>query len=396
MSTVPILEGYRISPEQRRAWVVQQSKRAELGASAVVMVEGRLDGGRLRNCVDCIAKQYEILRTNFQQLGGMTEPLQVISDDAEWLWSKKDLTGYSAQEQQEIVNRAAGTCVQQMRVELINLSDRSAAVVFCMPALVTDRTGLISLMRAVILRYLGEEQESSMQAQYADIAQILNESLDSPEFDTGRSYWMQQWSGEARQDALAKSLCIHDGRPFQKASMRVQGITGQSAAILRRCAEWNCTPQDFLLACWLTLALRHAEGWMPVVGFGGGGRNHEVIAEAPGLLMRYLPVWVDVNLQSPLREMVDKVAAATSEAVGWQQFFDWKQIKSAEPVPILRWCFESCSIAESMSGEGIHFQITGVWGISDGFAQRLVVQERRRSEGDVELRDAGPGSAMAC
>ena len=63
-------------------------------------------------------------------------------------------------------------------------------MVFCMPALVTDRMGLISLVRAVILRYLGEGQESSMQVQYADISQSLNESLESPEFDTGRSYWM--------------------------------------------------------------------------------------------------------------------------------------------------------------------------------------------------------------
>ena len=140
------------------------------------MVEGCLDGGRLRNCVDWAAKQFEILRTNFQQLNGMTEPLQVISGDAEWQWSKKDLTGYSAQEQQEIVYRAAGTCVQQMRVELFHLSDRNAAVVFSMPALITDRTGLISLVRAVMLRYLGKGQESSMQVQYADIAQSLNES----------------------------------------------------------------------------------------------------------------------------------------------------------------------------------------------------------------------------
>jgi len=385
MSTAPSLEGYRISPEQRRAWAVQQSKRTELGASAVVMVEGCLDGGRLRNCVDWAAKQFEILRTNFQQLNGMTEPLQVISGDAEWQWSKKDLTGYSAQEQQEIVYRAAGTCVQQMRVELFHLSDRNAAVVFSMPALITDRTGLISLVRAVMLRYLGKGQESSMQVQYADIAQSLNESLESPEFDTGRGYWIQQWMGKARQEALAKSLCAHDGRLFQKASVQVQGIAEQSGAILRRCREWSCTPQDFLLACWLTLALRHSEGWMPVVGFGGGGRNHEVVAEAPGLLVRYVPVWVDADLQTPVKEMVGKAAAATAEAAGWQQFFDWKQIGPAEPIPILRWCFESSSIEESIRGEGIHFQITGVWGISDGFALRLVVQEWKRSGGSVEL-----------
>jgi amino acid adenylation domain-containing protein len=385
MSTIPVLEGYRISPEQRRAWIVQQSKKAEPGASAVVMVEGCLDSGRFRGCVDWIAKEYEILRTNFQQVNGMTEPLQVISSDAEWQWSKKDLTGYSAQEQQEIVNRAAGTRVQQMSVELISLSDRSTAVVFCMPALVTDRMGLISLVCAVILRYLDKGQESPVQAQYADIAQSLNESLESPEFDAGRSYWMQQWSGEARQEALARSLCVPDGKSFEKASVRVQGIAGQSVAILKRCNEWNCTPQDFLLACWLTLALRHDEGWMPVVGFGGGGRNHEVIAEAPGLLVRYVPVWVDVSLQTPLREMVGKVAASTSDAVEWQQFFAWKQIESATPIPILRWCFESCSVEEGIGAEGIHFQITGVWGISDGFARRLVVQERKGSGGFAEL-----------
>ena len=229
MSTRPVLEGYRISPEQRRAWAVQQGKRVKLGASAVVMVEGCLDGGQFRSCVDWIAKQYEILRTDSQQLSGMTEPLQVISNDAEWQWSEKDLTGCSAQEQQEIVSRMAGTCAQQMSVELISLADRSAAVVFCMPALVTDRMGLIGLVRAVILRYLGEGQESSMQVQYADIAQSLNESLESPEFDAGRSYWMQQWLGKARQEALTKSLYVHGGRSFQKAGVPVQGIVAPNS-----------------------------------------------------------------------------------------------------------------------------------------------------------------------
>src|SRR6476660_9280266 len=109
MSAVPVLEGYRISPEQRREWVVQESKRGEPGASAVVMVEGGLDGGRLRNCVDGVVQQYEILRTNFQQLNGMTEPLQVIRGAAEWQWSRQDLTGHAAEEQEEIVKRTAGT-----------------------------------------------------------------------------------------------------------------------------------------------------------------------------------------------------------------------------------------------------------------------------------------------
>ena len=205
MSVISTVDGYRISPEQRRAWLIQQSGLAKTGVAATVTIEGALDEERFRQCVASVAAQCEILRTEFRQLSGMSEPLQVIAEDADFQWNAIDARGLSAPEQRAIIESAAATAAEQTRVDLIHTAENRAVVVFAMPALVTDRLGLINVIRAIAFKYLGQPQEEQP-AQYADIAQSLNDSLESPEFEAGRSYWTNQWSSKARQEMLALSL----------------------------------------------------------------------------------------------------------------------------------------------------------------------------------------------
>ena len=105
-----------------------------------------------------------------------------------------------------------------------------------------------------------------------------------------------------------------------------------------------------------------------------------MLAGAPGLLMRQVPVLLNFDQQTSMRALVEQAAKSVLEIEDWQQLFDWKQVIAAEQVPVLKLCFESCNIEENIVGPGVRFQIENVSAITDGFELRLVAQERTIAE----------------
>ena len=71
------IEGFRLSPQQRRLWQTRRGGAAAR-AEAVARVSGALDAETLRAAASCVVARHEILRTTFRQLPGMDVPLQVI------------------------------------------------------------------------------------------------------------------------------------------------------------------------------------------------------------------------------------------------------------------------------------------------------------------------------
>src|SRR5262249_5018106 len=91
-----IIEGYRLSPQQRRLWLLRQSDRA---AQCAVRLDGELKVGVLRQAIRQVVSQQETLRTTFKLLPGMTIPVQVIADDMDVAFTSHDLRQLSTAEQ---------------------------------------------------------------------------------------------------------------------------------------------------------------------------------------------------------------------------------------------------------------------------------------------------------
>ena len=91
-----IIQGYRLSPQQKHLWLLH---RPDLGANpyraiCVVMITGVLENDRLRRALDEVVRQYEILRTTFRLLQGMSIPVQVIETDGRGAFVTHDLTAF--------------------------------------------------------------------------------------------------------------------------------------------------------------------------------------------------------------------------------------------------------------------------------------------------------------
>jgi surfactin family lipopeptide synthetase B len=81
MMSQPV-EGYYVSPLQRRLWFLQEAERTfNYNAHATVLLEGDLNLDRLKGAVKAVVSHHEALRTSFQKLPGNSIPFQVVGEN---------------------------------------------------------------------------------------------------------------------------------------------------------------------------------------------------------------------------------------------------------------------------------------------------------------------------
>src|SRR5262245_21009876 len=78
-----MIEGYRLSPQQKRLWFLQRSNslfRVEVD----IRMDGPLNLIYLEQALDRLHERHEILRTAFESLPGMDLPIQVVNNSSSY------------------------------------------------------------------------------------------------------------------------------------------------------------------------------------------------------------------------------------------------------------------------------------------------------------------------
>ena len=77
-----IVEGFRLSPQQRRLWKLQEEDGARsFGSQLVLSLDGRLRVEALRLALEKVCARHEALRTTFRSLPGVVMPVQSVVED---------------------------------------------------------------------------------------------------------------------------------------------------------------------------------------------------------------------------------------------------------------------------------------------------------------------------
>jgi len=76
-----VVEGFRLSPQQRRLWPLQQGS-SSFHTQCALLIEGRADRDLLKAATERVVNRHEIFRTNFLRLPGMDLPIQVVAEGA--------------------------------------------------------------------------------------------------------------------------------------------------------------------------------------------------------------------------------------------------------------------------------------------------------------------------
>ncbi|MGE0127969.1 MAG: amino acid adenylation domain-containing protein [Blastocatellales bacterium] len=399
------IEGFRLSPQQARLWLLQQGDQAATYYSqCVVLIEGALNERLLEAALNQVVERHEILRTTFRRLPAMTLPLQVISEQGRTAAQARDLNGGAAQTLEGLIESLLDEAGQTpfdfergplLQTSLARLASDRHLLLLRLPALCADAAGLENLAREISLCYaarLNGSELSGEPAQYADLAEWQNELLESAETKTGQDYWRSQ----ARAELFAVKLPFENRRSEKhNAESRSSNsfvprslsfvIEPDLAAKIEALAHRRETSIKVLLqACWQILLCRLPGRQETLVGVSFDGRNYEGLQDALGLFERYLPMGCLLEDEDTFVDVLNRLDQSAREAQSWQECFTWEQIADStnsnghkdavNGVPYFSFCYEFSEQRASYNAGPVIFSIAHQYACIDRFKLKLAVR----------------------
>lgn len=336
-----IIEGYRLSPQQKRLWLLQKNPRTlDYSAQCAILIEGALNTESLRAALEDIVQRHEILRTTYQSLAGMEIPVQVIAESGISWESSHDLTDLDRLQQAATIEALLTEARKRsfdlgrgplLRASLLMLSRERHLLLATLPALCADRATLKNLALELSRSYAARLGESRMEEplQYADLSEWQNEIIESESATTGKEFWRRQDVSSLLTLKLPFEVQSPDISEFD-AQLVTLALSPDVRARIEECArQYDTSTQVFLLTCWQILLSRLTGKPDVLVGVSFDGRNYQELDEALGLFARYLPIHYRLEDDALFKDILTRVNALFDNAHKWQECFTWELISSA-------------------------------------------------------------------
>jgi hypothetical protein len=197
------MQGFLISPQQRRTWTFQRNGAA-YAAQCVALLEGPLDPAALRAACDTVVERHDALRTLFQRPPGMKIPVQVIAEERQIAWHDLDLRDLSAADQELRVQQLQAEQRAQpfdlergplLRLALLRLSDDRHMLLLHLPALSADARTMTNLVGELRLAYAAQTGGAALSdeiVQYVQFSEWQNDLAQEEDAEDGRAFWRLQ------------------------------------------------------------------------------------------------------------------------------------------------------------------------------------------------------------
>jgi amino acid adenylation domain-containing protein len=332
------IEGFRLSPQQKHLWHLQQTDSTTYRASCAVWIEGNLDIKILKLAIENVVNRHEILRTIYTYLPGMTIPVQAIADNG-IAWNQNyDLSSCSFSEQEDWIKSLLQELTQQpldwaqgplLQLSLVTRSPSEHALLVSLPALSADTATLSNLVQEISRSYAacvqGEKLDNDP-LQYADLAAWQNELLEGTDTEAGRDYWHKQ-----DISALPASQLPFEKQSTDKLEFQPQAYTFEIAANLVEKIEaiaqqYYVSVSEFLLSCWQVLVGRITGQQNQVLGVKFDGRKYQELKTALGPFAKYLPLHFYLEPNCKFSKRLRETNQSIDELYKWQEYFSWEQL----------------------------------------------------------------------
>jgi hypothetical protein len=139
---VPTLEGVALSPQQDRVWRLQQQTHLNLRTRFSIAIRGPVDFAGLQAAWHQVEERHQILRTSFEYLPGVKDPLQVVQLRASNLrFADAMLNGdghFNPELFSEMESGNSSVGSNQIFVTLYELNEKRHILAFSLPVLLAD------------------------------------------------------------------------------------------------------------------------------------------------------------------------------------------------------------------------------------------------------------------
>ncbi|MEH2455997.1 amino acid adenylation domain-containing protein [Nostoc sp.] len=349
------MQGFRLSPQQKHLWQLQEIDNFPYRSQCAILIQGNLDVNILKLVLEKIVHRYEILRTTFHSLAGMTIPLQVIGKQKISLDRVYDLSSLTSQEQEDSLTALFHQVSQEpfdlvqdspLQLSLVTLAASKYVLILSLPALCADIATLKILVQEISQSYaawLQVEELDNEPLQYADLAEWQNELLEGEETEAGRDYWQKQDISLNLQGlklpfekrSIDELIFKPQMQPFALAPELIKQID-----IITQ--HENTSIFEFLLACWQVLNWRLAKQENLTIGIAFAGRKYQELETVIGLCAKNLPLPINIEATSKIKEIIYKNNEVIQQLDKLQYYFNWEEIAGLRPntLHFFPLCFE--------------------------------------------------------
>ncbi len=317
------VQGFRLSPQQRLLWSLQQQGLAGQ-AHCVLEVEGEADGAALRRALEAVVDRHEILRTLFRLHSGIRFPLQVVEEKGEVAWQVAPAPA-TADGMDELLERERTSAfsldrLPMVRALLLERDGRPVRLALTLPGMVADARSLRNLVDELAREYngVGGGEEP---LQYADFAEWQHEMLETPQGD-GRDKATAM--GEQAAALAGASLPFADRAPDGggpgRCRLAVEPVPGRRLAAVA--ADLGVSAEALLLAAWQAVLARHAGVLELAVACAFEGRGFDELEDGLGPYARHVPLPGRLRRSDDFAEAAARVDRQLAEAAEWQHYHE--------------------------------------------------------------------------
>jgi amino acid adenylation domain-containing protein len=340
---IDALEGYRLGPQQRRLWQLQDG-RSPFRAVAAVEMCGDIEDIALRKAFEEVISRNDILRTSFHRRAGMRIPIQVVNRGSRLHWKETDLRGMTVPDREarlRVIRTAWAASdenpgsVYGVDVDLIRLDGRHRVLLAAVASLCADSWAVASLTRQICETASGVERaarDSEDEFQYFQYAQWQNELLESDEDEEklARDYWARQTPHNFTV-ALPQEQRTQGAAGFDPATVEFELSGDNIAAAESVAAQFNLTLEEVWATCW-ALLIRRLSGKQDVVIWQTmDGRPHAELHGAIGLYAKSIPIQVRIDCTSTFAASLLEWSSLAREAYSLQDYYDPANSPELEP-----------------------------------------------------------------
>jgi amino acid adenylation domain-containing protein len=362
MQATTVVEGFRLSPQQRRLWKLQHEtpNGSSLFTSQLVfLIEGELSVEALRAAVGRVCARHGSLRTVFRRLPGVVMPVQVVGEDVSVSWQVIDLDE-TKQHVEELIETEASRAFDYENGPLVNatlvtLAPDRHLLSITIPTLCADRRTL-SNFASELWRELIEKAAEDEPLQYIQFSEWQNSLAEEEDAEKAREYW-------ARQDLTNLSALLAGQRVRQLVPLEIPrelqpttlGLLPELATRIAALATTHdTTSATVLLAAWQTLLWRVAQHSV-VIGNVTEGRSYEQLHDGFGLFARVLPVRCQFTDDLRFSEVISEIDRFQHESEEWQDGFNFDETSSA--LDYFQFGFEYLQILPQRQTDGLRVSI---------------------------------------
>ena len=388
------IEGFRLSPQQKRLWLLQERDGVYQTQSAFLF-EGALDLVRLRESLQRAADRHEAFRTIFHRLAGMDLPIQVVLQHLPVVYGEVDLRELDgllpeSPQIEELFRRDRGAGIDLQNGPLVRFTLATLAAdrhLLCIttPTLCSDALTHHNLAAEVehLYEHAGEAVLAEV-LQYVDFSEWQHELLESEEAREGREFWRRQLADDLADVRLPWETGHGPAQAFAPASVASRLGAGPLAGADALAVERGASLEAVLLAAWLALLGRSTRRSDLCIGKLHPGRKYEDFAVAQGLFARCLPLRFNLEPGHRFADLVSQAERTLRQADEWQEYFSWEDLAADGGEIHLPFGFEYLGTpAETRPGARLF--LLRQW----SFLDRSTVQLRASATGeglDLELR----------